>query len=138
MERILKFRAWEKYDADYAEEMGVSGEMHHSESWPDEEIQDKRTVVISGFYHDSGWSAEDFTIMQFTGLVDKNGKEIYEGDILSWLALGDTERTPVIWDDKDNGGFAAGDTYLRGLEVKEAEVIGNIYENKELLDQPQQ
>lgn len=74
------------------------------------------------------------TVGQCTSLKDKNGKEIYEGDIikisLGWKAL-------VEWD-VDNGrflGFTIGNeqkiVYV-GREPK-AEVIGNIYENPELL-----
>ena len=73
-----------------------------------------------------------FKLMQFTGLLDKNGKEVFEGDILSHddtngryedeSMLG--KRRIVKWNEK-NGGF--------NLHPKHWEVIGNIYENPELL-----
>lgn len=63
--------------------------------------------------------------MQFTGLVDKNKKEIYEGDIIR----GETRKFEVIF---YAGMFTTdvGQYLLNG----EYEIIGNIYENPELLD----
>lgn len=82
---------------------------------------------------------------QFTGLHDKNGKEIYEGDILESGSYGIVQ---VVWPEKyitgDNedimawcvmGGNLEG---LAGLDVQYSwEVIGNIYENPELLKEEQ-
>ena len=83
----------------------------------------------------------DFILMQFTGLKDKNGKEIYEGDIVTaldemikgelkgsvryyekvgWFAID-------FWGDKEE--------HLNFNDLINLEVIGNIYENKELLTQ---
>ncbi len=64
--------------------------------------------------------------LQYTGLKDKSGKEIYEGDI---IAVEGMENLPVEYID---GSFMAGDSgqYLTSYPFK---VIGNIYENPELL-----
>ena len=78
------------------------------------------------------------TIGQYTGLKDKNGKEIYEGDIVQ----SDIDRAYVKWNDK-YGYFQLipiGDYYFdsdvigQALEYADLEVIGNIYDNPELLE----
>lgn len=74
---------------------------------------------------------KNFEIMQYTGFKDKNGKEIYEGDILS---QGDNNAYPIEF---IGGGYAIGQYMFHGLSESYwknvAEVIGNIYENPELL-----
>lgn len=77
---------------------------------------------------------ERFILMQYTGLKDKNGKEIYEGDILK-VDWKDNRYKSVIgmveWDNENAAyRFAAGSP----SEVSWShEIIGNIYENPELL-----
>lgn len=82
---------------------------------------------------------ENETVGQFTGLVDKNGKEIYEGDIvLSKLkrARKYDERLVICFDDFEwQGKNANGSTTSLSLlvEYHTIEVIGNIHDNPELL-----
>lgn len=70
-------------------------------------------------------------LMQFTGLFDKNGEEIYEGDVVEY-ADGLSNRVEVGWS-KALAGFSifAGDYYSH--DPKNMEVIGNIYQNPEFL-----
>ena len=81
-----------------------------------------------------------YFVMQFTGLQDKNGKDIYEGDILGGYPHGECF---VQWDDK-HGCYTAIDTDesrndfgLFSTQLQDCidtwEIIGNIYENPELL-----
>lgn len=72
----------------------------------------------------------DIILLQFTGLLDKNGKEIYEGDIIKYTdAEGKIFNKYIVF---RNGCFEAdsGEWHLKPLEK---EIIGNVYENKELL-----
>lgn len=79
--------------------------------------------------------------MQYTGLKDKNGKEIYEGDILHWEspdADSDGAKYEVVfkksafrirWISKNNNT----ETYEILMSAYDLEVIGDIYENPELV-----
>ena len=71
------------------------------------------------------------TIGQFTGLFDESGRAVYEGDLLG----GYNDVIMVVWFD---GGFCESISDLveplKYLDVENREVIGNIYDNKELLE----
>lgn len=67
-------------------------------------------------------------LMQFTGLKDKHGKEIYEGDIVVCCRYDDNTKYEVVIED-----IRHLDRWLFGSSLNWREVIGNIYENPELL-----
>lgn len=86
---------------------------------------------------DSGLKSlqNDMELMQYTGLKDKNGKEIYEGDVLSLDNDSLEETIVLVYFDVDEAAWLVGDGMESlGMAVGESEVIGNIYENPELLE----
>lgn len=75
----------------------------------------------------------DCIVMQFTGLHDRNGVEIYEGDIVRFDEWDDEDDRVIVY---KKYGFTYSDTFydFEGLLYNdEVTVIGNIYENPELL-----
>lgn len=114
--RKIKFRIWDKflyhmyYDEDNKEEPNLWNIKEH---------------VSGGKLIDTKSSV----LMQYTGLKDKNGKEIYEGDILRGPKK---FRAEVIFED---GAFTVRKNLLYfQRKPMDLEVIGNIYENPELLE----
>ena len=102
--------------------------------------------IVTDYDHWSGCRINPDTVGQFTGLLDRNGKEIYEGDIIKV----DEFAMPceVIWYEKTasfqlryhvDGGFNIPKDAL-GLWVQDYKdviaVIGNIHDNPELINQP--
>ena len=121
--REIKFRAWDKLTKEI--------------------VNVKRLDLFNGKVG-LGWNEydgvtwrdiKDLELMQYTGLKDKNGREIYEGDIVKGAGKNPTIYI-VKWLDS-YGGFAFIDKEkaIPAFEflINFCEVIGNIYENPELL-----
>lgn len=145
--REIKFRAWDTKHTvmiegptvyDNADHLGIS--LHDAGAYySDDQLEGDDNHIYGG--DDWIFIMNDFELMQFTGLTDKNGKDIYEGDILAGFteAIGPMK---VVFED---GSFCACSrfgkwgllyklTEPRFQEMKPVEVIGNIYENKNLPD----
>jgi uncharacterized phage protein (TIGR01671 family) len=123
--KILKFRAWDGENMEYFSDL----------YWFEE-----------NYVHENGDGfGVNFHIMQFTGLKDKNGQEIYDGDIIHFtkhshvVEVGNLLdaaglREVVILDETQQLGWkGSGYTFCKSNCETICEIIGNIYENPELL-----
>lgn len=73
----------------------------------------------------------DFPVMQFTGLLDKNGNEIWEGDIIRYLEKENQNSDVRTIEYSDS--LARFFPYLGEVSKSDIEVIGNIYQNVDLI-----
>lgn len=120
--KMLKFKVWDKQKQVFLKDVFISqkGELYH----------DFELAIVH-------LNAENKIIARFTGLHDKNGTEIYEGDVVKI----NNDFYWVAW----NGCFSSffmknldkekqyNDLYFLNRDYKKAEIIGNIYENEEFL-----
>ena len=134
--REIKFRAWCERDSEWRYGHYVSDGTNH-EIW---------TKLSLGKMYASQISQDDIeSIGQFTGLQDKNGKDIYEGDILEFMSDWDNHACSISFygcgfrfDKQLKGALGINDdcdihTFMIDCGA-DYEVIGNIYENPELLE----
>lgn len=137
--REIKFRAWDK-----DEEWMVCNVQDAYDGLP--YSKENAEHIVDSYDWVSGFSSfldsDDFIPMQYTGLIDKNGVEIYEGDILS----GEFYFRGVGWYDTGEGNFSINDPVIfeagkficRGFDLcdinDEMKVIGNIYDSPEPME----
>ena len=127
--REIKFRAWDKENKKMMKVSSLS-------------LENKEIAVReNGTYH--FFRMQNLELMQYTGLTDKNGTEIYEGDIIKYKFPYDRRLihiSPVKFLETETS-FGIKDRYGNEIPLYRIttgnffEVIGNIYENPELLEE---
>ena len=128
--REIKFRAWD----DELKEMVLESELDDCES-----LLNCGELVIGRFDTNEDWY--ELIRLQFTGLKDKSGKEVYEGDIINCprriinkLAIVEFDNIKKAFTFRELHNKEYTRYFQEFVEYNEIEIIGNIYENPELLE----
>ena len=125
---IPKFRAWDKH----GQKMFANDELI---IWNGNVYaNDSKKLTCNNL---KGWSIDDEYLMQSTDMVDRNGKIIFEGDIVKMSK--DVYSEPTYYEVvRHRGGAYRLESKQHGCELwlrhTDCKVVGNIYENKELLE----
>ena len=123
--REIKFRAKDL----------LTGEWHYSrDNWLEQLLSPKLYDCTGEYPGSDKPSIDPSTVGQFTGMVDRNKREIYEGDVVATVVNGCRYVQEVVWSDITNGfsfrGHGCGPMFHKSSCI---EVIGNIHDNPELL-----
>lgn len=132
--REIKFRAWDKTHKRFIDKHSFAINFN-----PVDDKQFHGTIIKLGYHEDL------YELMQYTGLKDKNGKEIFEGDIVEAEITKEKKAITKVWyfaptwmladytTGKLCGSYEMSD-FGRGENLEDIEIIGNIYENPELVE----
>ena len=128
--REILFKAKRKDNGEWVE--GLLAFMSKINLLAEEEIETENVLAIQNFMA-SSVEIDESTICQYTGLTDKNGNKIWENDVVSFC----DDIYKIVWDE-DDARFALEDESViesfNNIEGKWCEVIGNIFDNPELLE----
>ena len=107
-----------------------------------DEKKDKHEILVGYVNYRIGWEVDPETVGQFTGLTDKNGNRIFEGDILRWIGPDGEGGKVYVTFTRGVFGFQSIECPLAAPDLfadfetgnQTLEVIGNIHDNPELLE----
>lgn len=127
----FRFRVWDEEEKKWADGLLNDGQgwLGFEWFWDGDGIDSRGNTI----------GESRFTIEQCTGIRDKNGRLIYEGDILDGTEDGFDNKLVVRWN-KTFGGFTLENTRPRGISlntlfaVTMMKILGNIHEHPELLE----
>jgi len=139
IKREIKFRAWLKHKSrmEYNNShlgIALDGKLYDARLKDKDELN---TPFYNPMYGEE-LNRENHILMQYTGLTDKNGKEIYEGDIVKVIYYEYGGKYKKVEFNLENAGFdpfckpSYGGYEWESEESDNCEVIGNVYENPEL------
>lgn len=104
-------------------------------------FEDGKTRCVCGYAYDFYLEDEDAILMQSTGLLDKDSKEIFDGDILAIETKDGLVKVIVFWDNEHALFMVESKTYNEKVALAELiednspiTIIGNIHENSALLE----
>lgn len=142
---MIKFRAWGR-NGNYPGTPSKKFEMFYDVSVVTTYKDNEQHVIADfGMYNESEYSGTeiiDYTLMQSTGLFDKNGKEIFENDILKCTSFdGSIWYETISWDStlagfatQQNGYDATAISYITDSKAITVEIIGNVHQHPKLLE----
>lgn len=104
-------------------------------------FEDGKTRCVCGYAYDFYLEDEDAILMQSTGLLDKDSKEIFDGDILAIETKDGLVKVIVFWDNEHALFMVESKTYNEKVALADLiedsspiTIIGNIHENSALLE----
>jgi len=140
--REIRFRAWNIPEQRMALDVHLEYDTITVTRWVDADENDLSDIPCEESFGDY-LTSEDWVVLQYTGMGDKNGTAIYEGDIVKHDGSGALSGTSVVkFMPATSTQAGHGESFFQvglsffdgyGREPKNVEVVGNIYENPDLI-----